>query len=106
MKKWKSSTSILFLAFIFYFNAVVWLITGKKYTSVAKEFVTGAEKKTFNTGGKAATYTIWINPNNPYDCYHRKLLHWINFIFVLGLLFLISLGALGVYSLIHLMGNG
>ena len=30
MKKWKSSTSILFLAFIFYFNAVVWLITGKK----------------------------------------------------------------------------
>ena len=30
MKKWKGSTSILFLAFIFYFNAVVWLITGKK----------------------------------------------------------------------------
>ncbi len=79
---------------------------GKKYTSVAKEFVTGAEKKTFNTGGKAATYTIWINPNNPYDCYHRKLLHWINFIFVLGLLFLMSLGTLGVYSLIHLMGKG
>ena len=30
MKKWKGSTSILFLAFIFYFNAAVWLITGKK----------------------------------------------------------------------------
>ena len=30
MKKWTSSTSILFLAFIFYFNAVVWFITGKK----------------------------------------------------------------------------
>ncbi|MBE5845105.1 MAG: hypothetical protein E7302_13190 [Butyrivibrio sp.] len=30
MKKWMNSTSFLFLAFIFYFNAVAWIISGKK----------------------------------------------------------------------------
>ncbi len=29
MKKWKGSTSILLLAFIFYVNAIIWFFNGK-----------------------------------------------------------------------------
>ncbi|SFO09499.1 hypothetical protein SAMN04487831_10820 [Pseudobutyrivibrio sp. UC1225] len=30
MKKWKGSTSILIIAFIFYLNAVIWFFNGKE----------------------------------------------------------------------------
>ena len=79
---------------------------GKKYTTVESlESSTEAEKRIFKNEGKSATYTIWINPENPYHCYHRCISHWVNFVFVLAIIFLILLGGIVIWKILVLTGR-
>ena len=80
---------------------------GKSYSTVeSKETSTFAERRRFKNGGKSATYTIWIDPKNPYHCYHRRMIHLVNFLYVLECLIFITLGVFCTYYLISMVANG